>query len=173
MRHAHHPAALALVLAGSLGMAGTACAGQAFTVAVKAIHKGEKFEMIHNDERTGRMVFFSQSRAVDRETKGKGLWNDSLRTATAHWDMTNGTGTGRGFARTEKGGGVVFVEWTGTCYGTGIVDGKPVTYCSGGWFVVPGSGTGPFAGLKGGGTWTGTNNAEGNFAEEWAGVMEQ
>ena len=81
MRHAHHTAALALVLAGSLGMAGTACAGQAFTVAAKAIHKGEKFEMIHNDERTGRMVFFPRAALSigKRREKGCGTTRSARR----------------------------------------------------------------------------------------------
>jgi len=67
----------------------------------------------------------------------------------------------------------VLVEWTGVCYPVGQADGKPQGYCSGGWFVVPGSGTGPFAGIAGGGVWTGVSNPDGTFAEEWNGMLEQ
>ncbi|MBK8019741.1 MAG: hypothetical protein IPK20_25665 [Betaproteobacteria bacterium] len=148
-------------------------AGQTFPMTVTAVHKPEKFEQIGKDEKNGRLTFFSLSKAVDRELRGKGLWADSSRTATAYWDMAGGYGTGRGFSRTEKSGGSVLVEWNGVCYPAGEAGGKPVTHCSGGWFVVPGSGSGPFSGLAGGGTWTGTGTADGGFLEEWSGLMEQ
>lgn len=170
LRHAAHiVAALSFLATAPIAVH----AGETFTMSVRAVHKNDKFELLAKDERTGRMSFFSTSKAVDREVKGRGLWNDSTRGTTAHWDMMNGIGFGHGFAKTEKGGGTVLVEWTGICYPVGGTEAKPTTYCSGGHFVVPGSGTGPFAGLKGGGTWTGTGGVDGNFVEEWAGVYEQ
>jgi hypothetical protein len=172
----HHPFLSSVLVSTAAALAFVALpahAGQPYQISVKAIHKNEKFEVIGKDEKTGRLVFFGQSRAVDKEVRGKGLWNDSVRVATSRWDMLNGYGTGQGFARTEKGGGAVLVEWTGVCYPVGQADGKPLSYCSGGWFVVPGSGTGPFAGIAGGGVWTGTSNADGTFSEEWNGMLEQ
>ncbi|MBX9964507.1 MAG: hypothetical protein K2Y35_15720 [Burkholderiales bacterium] len=148
-------------------------AAQPFLISAKATHKGEKFEIIGKDEKSGRMVFFSQSKAIDQETRGKGLYNGSSRTSSAHWDLTNGYGIGTGFSRIEKAGGSVLVEWTGVCYPVAGSDNKSTPYCSGGWFVVPGSGSGPFAGLSGGGTWTGSVAADGGFNEEWSGLMEQ
>jgi hypothetical protein len=161
---------MGLMLIGSVN---SALAGQPYPIVVKATHKGEKFEVINNDERTGRMVFFSQSKATDRETRGKGLYNDSARTTTAHWDLVNGYGTGSGFSKTEKGGGSVLAQWNGVCYPVNGADGKAVPHCSGGWFIVTGSGSGPFSGLKGGGSWTGAVTPDGGFDEEWMGLLEQ
>lgn len=42
-------------------------------------------------------------------------------------------------------------------------DGKPSTYCAAGWTVIPGSGTGRFANLAGGGNWTGVVLPDGAF----------
>lgn len=171
-----HRSRLAVVVGLTLvstGMCMETLAAQPFVTSAKATHKGEKFEIIGKDEKSGRMVFFSQSKAIDQETRGKGLYNGSSRTSSAHWDLTNGYGTGTGFSRTEKAGGSILVEWTGVCYPANGPDSKTTPHCSGGWFVVPGSASGPFTGLTGGGTWTGSVTADGSFTEEWTGLMEQ
>jgi hypothetical protein len=143
-------------------------------VVASAVHKGEKFEPLRNDEKSGRLVFFSQSRANDRETRGKGLFDGTNRTTTAYWDMTNGLGAGNGFSRQENGGDSVVIQWTGVCYPIAGSDGKAVPHCSGGWYAVPGTGTGRYASVKSaGGTWTGRMMPDGNFHEEWRGLIEQ
>lgn len=172
-RQQSHLAIVMSLTVVSAGFNAPAFAASSFVTNAKAVHKGEKFEILSKDEKSGRMVFFSQSKAIDQETRGKGLYNGSSRTSSAHWDLTNGYGAGRGFSRTEKAGGSVLVEWTGVCYPATGADGRSAPYCSGGWFVVPGSGSGPFAGLGGGGTWTGSVAADSGFNEEWTGLMEQ
>ena len=157
----------------AIGWLEPAVAQQSFPVHGKGIHKGEKFEPMGKDEKSGRIVFYSQSRVTDRELQGNGVFNAGVRIPQAHWDLTNGYGTGRGFSRVEKAGGSVLLEWTGVCYTVNGADGKNIPHCSGGWFVVPGSGTGPYAGLDGGGTWTGSVTADGGFDEDWIGMIRQ
>jgi hypothetical protein len=92
---------------------------------------------------------------------------------SGYWDLTQGRGRGNGFAQAEKGGDAYMLEWDGTCYPVSGTDGKPVTRCGGGWYFVPGSGTGRYANIGGGGTWRGVVLPSGDFEEEGNGFLEQ
>jgi len=152
-----------------MGLASTAVvAGEPFVTTAKAVHKPGKFEVILEDKATGRLVYYSEGSTNDKEIQGKGLWTGSSRIARGHWDLTNGAGTGHGSVEVENAGSKLKGEWVGICY---MVGDKP--RCSGGWNVVPGSGTGRFAGLTGGGTWQGSPIPEGGFDEEWTGLLRQ
>ncbi|MCC7547811.1 MAG: hypothetical protein IT532_08595 [Burkholderiales bacterium] len=143
-------------------------AAEPFVTTARAVHKPAKFEVILEDKAAGRLVYYSESTTNDKEVQGRGLWTGSSRIARGHWDLTHGAGTGRGSVSVDNAGSTLNVEWAGICY---MVGDKP--RCSGGWNAVPGSGTGKFAGLTGGGTWQGSPNAEGNFDEEWTGLLQQ
>jgi hypothetical protein len=164
-----HVALYCVALSASLGLGASAVrAGEPFITTAKAVHKPQKFEVIFEDKSAGRLVFFSQSTTNDQEIQGKGLWTGSSRIARAYWDTTKGYGSGKGSVVVDNQGSNLTVEWTGSCYAVGD---QP--YCSGGWYAVPGSGTGKFAGVTGGGTWRGKPTSDGGFDEEWTGLLEQ
>src|SRR5688500_4010738 len=79
-------------------------------------------------------------------------------------------GTSTDSISTGKARVTVQAGWAGE-YGVMRPDGKPVTYCAGGCSVVPGSGTGRFARLSGGGgNWCGHAGPNEDFEVNWSGV---
>jgi hypothetical protein len=78
-----------------------------------------------------------------------------------------------GYDLDEKDGDSYKLEWAGECFSLSGPEGKPVGYCAGGAFVTPGSGTGRFAGLSGGGTWRGHALPNGDFEVEENLVLEK
>jgi len=142
-------------------------------IAGKEISRQEKFDVIFEDKSTGHMISFSQIRAKMRETKGDGLLDSLDKTCSATWDLTNGNGTAEGYCAGEKDGGKIGFKWNGMCNSAAGTSTKPVVRCGGGWIFVQGTGTGRFAGVSGGGVWSGIFVPNGDFEEEWSGIYRK
>jgi hypothetical protein len=142
-------------------------------VAAVKVNKGDKFELVLDDKAAGRMVYYFSFHAVNKGIKG-GDWVEGRKNVGAGWgDLTQGRGHVHGFDVNGEGADVWKAGWAGECYPVNGSDGKPVPHCAGGWSVVPGSGTGKFAGVSGGGTWKGHALPSGDFEVTWDGVLEK
>src|SRR3954466_8583428 len=126
-------------------------AGEQTPISAVKVNKGGKFELILDDKKAGRMVYFFSFHAVNKALKGGNLVDGVVNTGGGFADTTNGLGHISGFDVNEKDGDIWKAGWAGECFGVAGSDGKPVPHCSGGWSVVPESGSGRFAGLSGGG----------------------
>jgi len=160
-------------LACTLSIVSGAQAGEPVVVAASKINHGDKFEVVLDDKNTGRMVYYFSFHAVNNASKGGDLVDGSKNTGGGWADMTNGRGHLSGFDVNEKDGDSYKAGWAGECYPVTGKDGKPVPHCDGGWSVVPGSGTGRYAGLSGGGQWHGVALPDGTFSVEWGGTVEK
>jgi hypothetical protein len=169
-------------LAGLLGIGGLTCAvatplaalaGEQMQIAQTKINKGDKFEVVLDDKNAGRLVFFTSWHAVYKQTKGGNLLDGVNNTGAGYVDLTQGHGHESGFDVNEKGGDTYKSGWAADCYTTTGPDGKPQGHCDGGWYVVPNSGTGRFAGLSGGGTFEAHALPSGEYEVNSTGTIEK
>lgn len=129
----------------------------------------DRVDIYSEDKTAGRMLSIgsNKSRTV-RETKGAGLFHNAAKGCNpVVWDLTRGTGTGSGYCKGSKGSDTYALEFNGYCATLTGGDGKPATKCSGAWKLLPGAGTGKFAGVNGVGQWWGSFNDAGDFEEQW------
>lgn len=129
----------------------------------------EQLEMTPGSTPAGRMIYSASLRGTQRNASGQ----TAERRIRANWDLTQGNGLGYGTTVVTKDGNSITSQWTGACTTLQGKDNKPFIYCAGGWVIVPGSGTGQFAGMTGGGSWWGTPNAEGGLDGESEGFTQQ
>jgi hypothetical protein len=138
------------------------------------VNKTDKFEVMLDDKATGRMAFFTAFHATTKaKGGGGGLFDGVNNKGQLTCVLVQGRGQCSGFDINEKDGDTYRVEWAGTCYILTGSDGKPVGYCAGGGYAVPGSGTGRYTGLSGGGAWWGHALPDGDFEVEWVDVWEK
>ena len=161
--------ALACAMATSV----TASAGEQMQYATTKVNKSDKFEVVLDDKNVGRLVFFSSWHATYKQTKGGNLFDGVNNTGGGYFDLLQGHGHASGFDVNEKGGDIYKVGWTGDCYATTGSDGKPWGHCDGGWYVVPNSGTGRFAGLSGGGQFEAHALPSGDYEVNTTGTVEK
>jgi len=168
--------------AALLGISALACAittpfaasaAEKMQIATTKVNKGDKFEVVLDDKTTGRLVFFSSWHATYRQTKGGNLFDGVNNTGGGYADLTQGHGHASGFDVNEKGGDIYKVGWVADCYATTGADGKPWGHCDGGWYVVPNSGTGRFAGLSGGGQFEAHALPSGEYEVNTTGTLEK
>ena len=165
-------------LATSVTAACVTSAGMALAERIEdrgtKINKTDKFEVMLDDKATGRMAFFFAFHATSKaKGGGGGLFDGINNKGQGTCVLTQGRGPCSGFDINEKDGDTFRVEWAGECYLLSGPDGKPVGHCAGGGYAVPGSGTGRFAGLSGGGPFWGHALPDGDFEVEWADVWEK
>jgi hypothetical protein len=160
-------------LAGALAAPLAAAAGEVTQVAMTKVNKGDKFEVVLDDKNSGRFVFFTTWHAIWKQTKGGSLIDGVNNTGSGVGQLTSGQGVVSGFDLNEKGGDTYKVGWTCVSYTRAGPEGKPVGHCDGGWYIVPGSGTGRFAGMIGGGTFEAYALPSGEFHVETSGTVEK
>jgi hypothetical protein len=136
-------------------------------------NKTDKLEVMLDEKSSGRFAFFTAFHATFKQTKGGSLFDGVNNKGQGTGVLVNGNGPVSGFDINEKDGDTYKVEWAGECYSVSGPDGKPVGYCSGGGYVVPGSGTGRFAGLSGGTIWWGHGLPNGDFEVEGRDILEK
>ena len=154
-------------------MMGAATAGEKIETHWTKVNKSDKFEVMLDEKSSGRFAFFMAFHATYKQTKGGNLFDGVNNKGQGTAVLVNGNGPVSGFDINEKDGDTYKTEWSGDCYTLTGADGKPVGYCSGGGYVVPGSGTGRFAGLLGGGVWWGHGLPNGDFQVEGMDFMEK
>jgi len=154
-------------------IAGSALAGEKMEVRLTKVNKTDKFEVMLDDKSTGRMAFYFAYHGTYKQEKGGALFDGMNNKGQGSGGMFQGNGPVSGFDVNEKEGDTYRVEWSGVCFSLSGPDGKPVGYCAGGGFVVPGSGTGRFAGLSGGGNFRGHALPNGDFEVEENSVLEK
>ena len=137
------------------------------------VNKTDKFEVMLDEKSSGRFAFFFTYHATFKSIKPGGFFDGVNNKGQGTASLVNGNGPVSGFDISEKDGDTYKSEWSGECYSVTGPDGKPIGYCSGGGFIVPGSGTGRFAGLSGGGVWWGHALPDGDFQVEGVDFMEK
>jgi hypothetical protein len=147
-----------------------AYAAETVSVSARDLIKTERFEILHQDDGRGRLVYTARNRGVLRETTKSGLLDGVTKVCTARADLINGSGSIDGYCLHEQGESTVNVQWSGMCHTSTAPDGKVHTGCWGGWIYLPG-GKGRYASVSGGGTWQGRMTPSGEFDEEIAGVV--
>jgi hypothetical protein len=161
----------ALMMSALLSMQATA--KDVITIAGKEVAKQEKFEVMFENKLTNHLISFTQFRSQMRETRGEGLFNAVRKTCSATWNLSNGSGAVEGYCSSEKENDKFGARWNGMCNSAGGSSKHPVLRCGGGWIFVAGSGNGRFAGIDGGGTWSGEFLTSGDFELEWDGVYRK
>ena len=151
----------------------TTIAGEPINWTLTKVNKPDKFELLFEDKKSGRTVAFLTFNAITKQTKGGTLMDGLKNSGTGYVDQTQGRGHFHGFDVFEKEGDIWRDEWSGECYMVSGPDSKPVQHCAGGWSVIPGSGTGRFAGLSGGGTFVAHALPSGEFEVEATGNAEK
>lgn len=152
---------------------GAPVAAETMSATYRALHKGDKFDVTLNDESTGRMIFYSTSRATQLHVQGSSIFDGAVGGSSGWWEAVKGVSRGQGSVKYVKDGDTYQTEWNGVCFPVTAADGKGVPHCFGGFVMVPGTGTGRFAGMKGGGGWVARMLPSGEFEEEWKGVFER
>jgi len=152
---------------------GAAVAAEKIETHWSKVNKTDKFEVMLDEKSSGRFAFFVAFHATFKQTKGGSLFDGMNNKGQGTAVFVNGNGPISGFDINEKDGDTYKVEWNGECYSLSGPDGKPVGYCSGGAFVVPGSGTGRFAGLSGGSVWWGHGLPDGDFQVQGIDFLEK
>ena len=152
---------------------GAAIAGERMEAHWTKVNKTDKLEVMLDEKSSGRFAFFTAFHATYKQTKGGSLFDGVNNKGQGTGVLVNGNGPVSGFDINEKDGDTFKVEWAGECYSVSGPDGKPVGYCSGGGYVVPGSGTGRFAGLSGGTIWWGHGLPNGDFEVEGRDIFEK
>lgn len=161
--------ALALAYGISIGTGTAQASDIGYAEGVEVI-ANDRVDIYSEDKTAGRMLSIgsNKSRTV-RETKGTGLFHNAAKSCNpVVWDLTRGTGTGSGYCKGSKGSDTYALEFNGYCATLTGGDGKPATKCSGAWKLLPGAGTGKFAGVDGVGQWWGSFNDAGDFEEQWS-----
>ena len=154
-------------------LAASALAGEKMEVRLSKTNKTDKFEVMLDDKSAGRFSFFMAFHGTYKQTRGGSLFEGVNNTGQGTGVLFQGNGPVSGFDVDEKDGDSYKLEWAGECFSLSGSDGKPVGYCAGGAFVAPGSGTGRFAGLSGGGNWRGHSLPNGDFDVEENLVLEK
>ena len=160
-------------LLGLALVAGSAVAGDKMEVRLSKVNKNDKFEVMLDDKSAGRFTFFMAFHGTYKQMRGGNLFEGVVNKGQGNGVFFQGNGPVSGFDINEKDGDSYKSEWTGECFSLTGADGKPVGYCAGGAFVAPGSGTGRFAGLTGGGNWRGHSLPNGDFDVEENLVLEK
>lgn len=160
-------------LLGLTIVAGGALAGDKMEVRLNKINKTDKFEVMLDDKSAGRFSFFMAFHGTYKQTRGGTLFEGVNNKGQGTGVLFQGNGPVSGYDIDEKEGDTYRLEWIGECFSLSGPDGKPVGYCAGGAFVAPGSGTGRFAGLTGGGNWRGHSLPNGDFDVEENLVLEK
>jgi len=148
-------------------------AGDKIEVRMNKINKTDKYEVLLEDKSSERLAFFIAFHGTYQQTKGGNLFDGVNNKGQGNGVLFQGSGPVSGFDVDEKDGDIYKLEWSGQCFLLSGPDGKPVGYCAGGGHVVPGSGTGRFAGLSGGGYWYGHGLPNGDFEVEENFVYEK
>ena len=160
-------------LFGMTIVTGNALAGDKMEVRLSKINKTDKFEVMLDDKSAGRFAFFIAFHGTYKQTKGGDLFEGVNNKGQGTAALFQGNGPVSGYDIDEKDGDIYKLEWSGECFSLSGPDGKPVGYCAGGAFIAPGSGTGRFAGLSGGGNWRGHSLPNGDFDVEENLVLEK
>ena len=161
------------VLACAMAAPLAASAGEVMDVAMTKVNKGDKFEVVLDDKNSGRFVFFTSWHATWKQTKGGTLIDGVNNTGAGYGQLTQGHGVVSGFDTNEKEGDIYKVGFTCVSYTRTGPDGKPVGHCDGGWYVLPNSGTGRFAGVSGGGTFEAHALPSGEFYVDTTGTLDK
>lgn len=148
-------------------------AAEPVAVSGRTPHKTEKVEVLLEDKKSGRMIVYVEDTATTMERTKSGVLDGARGKCGGMWDTTHGIGDGRGLCTLNKGGDSYSFQWTGTCYAMKASDGSSIDRCSGGWALLPESGTGQYAGVKGGGAWWGQAQPNGDFEDEWHGYIQK
>ena len=156
----------AVLLCGFAVAVGSVWAGEKMEIVRNKVNKNDQYEVMLDDKSTGRMAFFLAYRGTYKQTKGGDLFDGVNEKGQGTGILLQGNGTISGFNVDEKEGDSFRSEWSGECFSLKGPDGKPIGQCAGGVYVVPGTGTGRFAGLSGGGTFRGHALPNGDFAVE-------
>jgi len=119
-------------------------------------------EPVYGTPGPNRFAYRSVGKGVARAA-GDAVFDGAERTIRANWDIQGGVGVGNGFFTIVKDSDSASGQWNGMCSSVPNKDGKPRTYCAGGWAFIPNSGSGSFTTLSGGGSWTGTISQDGDF----------
>lgn len=151
-----------------LAACGAVTAAEVLTISGRDLIKTERFEPLYQDDKAGRLAYFSVGKSVIRETTRTGILNGLAKTCFTFGDLTYGTGTLHGFCRHEDADALALIQWNGLCHTAPGAGDKPQTRCWGGWVYLPG-GKGRLAGVQGSGSWSGVVNAAGEFDEEFTG----
>src|SRR4029079_3555181 len=136
----------ASVLCGMTLAVGNAMAGDKMEIRLTKVKHSDKSEVMRDEQSTGRSVFFFAYHATYKQTKGGDLFDGVNNKGQGTVSLFQGNGPVSGYDVNEKEGATYRQEWSGECFSLSGPEGKPVAYCTGGHFVVPGSGTGRFAG---------------------------
>ena len=163
----------ALVLCGMTIAVGSALAGEKMEIVRNKVNKNDQYEVMLNDKSVGRLAFFIAYHGTYKQTKGGDLFDGVNEKGQGTAVLLQGNGPISGFNLNEKEGDTFRSEWSGECFSLSGPDGKPAGYCAGGVFVVPGTGTGRFAGLSGGGNFRGHALPNGDYAVEENLVIEK
>lgn len=170
MKHTNLVAAILAVVTAI--MTTSLSAAEPTKVTLRYLDRLETMEMMPGSSPAGRMIYSALIRGTSKETRGTGLFDASERVVRANWDLTHGSGLGSGTNIVSKGGDTITVQWSGACTTLMGKDSKPLIHCGGGWVFVPGSGTGRYAGVIGGGSWWGAPNAQGALEGEAEGYFQ-
>lgn len=139
----------------------------------KCMRKVERFALQYQNDGDGRLIYISASACNYREAVGAGLFDGVHSTATGLTDLAKGRGQTEGVTVGEKNGDNYRVRWSGACFSSGAKTGSDVIRCSGVWAFIEGSGSGKFAGVKGGGSWNMLPLADGTIDTEATGYYER
>ena len=156
------PRFAAVVLSAVLWVAGAAQAGEITHFAAKVTDKVLSMEPVYGKPGPSRFAFRSINKGSAWISDDR-AFDGTERTVQANWDSQGGVGIGSGFSTWVKGDASTSLQWNGVCSTVPNKDNKPSTSCAGGWAFIPGSGTGAFASLAGGGSWTGAVLPDGSF----------
>ena len=131
----------------------------------------QKVEMMEVGDVPGHFMGVSQTHGIGFYAKGPDIGEIIPRGGTAIFDVVKGKGTITGYElKTFKDGSTIVLKWSGTL--TPIDEGKR-TAQEGTWEVT--SGTGRYAGSKGGGTWKGERIGDfktgGDSYFDWTGTI--
>jgi hypothetical protein len=157
----------------ALSCAGTIAVAEPTSISMTKNNKNDKFEVVLDDKNAGRLIFFVAYHGTWKQTKGGTLIDGGNNKGSGYADLTNGRGHISGADIEEKDGDSYKSEWAGQCYPANGPDGKVIGHCAGSWFVVPGSGTGRFANISGGGYWHGHDIPGELFKVESTGTVEK
>ena len=141
-------------------------------VSIVETSKMGKFEVLLEDRNAGRLVYYFTFKADNKQVEGGDLFDASTNTGGGFADLVKGAGPVNGFDLYQKDGDIYKVGWAGSC-AKSVVEGRTVDQCSGGWTVIPASGTGRFAGLSGGGQWRSHSLPNGDYIVEKTGALER
>lgn len=159
--------AIVMSLASLIALGSTVASAEQVEISGKSTLTYSKREALNVADKEGHIYTVGEVKGTGVNT-GKSDYMDGAEVTNVEFgDLVNGNGPHQGYyTMVGKNGGSTVAQWKGMVK-TVMAEGQPRTSFDGTWRYV--HGTGPYAGIKGEGTYRGKFTSPTSYDVDWSG----